>query len=362
MPQTVPAESLTRIHVQQALDAKTKPPGALGRLEALALQIALLQQTLAPTADPARVVVFAADHGVTVENVSAYPAAVTAQMVATAAAGGAAVAVMARALGASVELWDVGVAADLSGVAGIRHAKVRMGTRNFVAEPAMTAAECAAALGTGRAAATEAARAGVRTLILGEMGIGNTTSASALAAALVGLAPASAVGRGTGVDEAGLARKAEAVRRALARGVPTEPLDVLASVGGFEIAAIAGAMLAAPSLGLVVLVDGFIASAAALVAVRHDPAVLSHLVAAHRSAEAAHAAVLDALGLAPLLDLGLRLGEGTGAVLALPIVRAACAVLAEMATFSGAGVSGPVEATLEVPARLPVDRLARVTP
>ena len=354
-PDLSPETPLTPARIQQALDAKTKPPGALGRIEALAARVAAVQQTLAPRADPARVVVFAADHGVAAQGVSAYPAAVTAQMVATAASGGAAVSVMARALGAAVEVWDVGVDADLAGVAGVRHAKVRPGTRNLAAEPAMTAAECCAALDAGRQAATEAAEAGVRTLILGEMGIGNTTAAAALAAALVGLAPEQAVGRGTGVDDAGLARKADAVRRALARGVPDAPLGVLAAFGGLEIAAIAGAMLAAPGLGLVVLVDGFIASAAALVAVREDPAVRAHLVAGHRSAEAAHGAVLTALGLEPLLDLGLRLGEGTGAVLALPLVRAACAVLAEMATFDGAGVSGPVETPVETPAGVPAE-------
>ena len=351
MPHPSPEAPLTPARIQQALDAKTKPPGALGRIEALAAQAAAVQQTLTPAADPARVVVFAADHGVAVEGVSAYPAEVTAQMVRTAAAGGAAVSVMARALGAAVEVWDVGVNADLAGVPGVRHAKVRAGTRNLAAESAMTAEECASALDVGRAAAAEAAAAGVRTLVLGEMGIGNTTSAAALAAALVGLAPEAAVGRGTGVDDAGLARKAAAVRRALARGVPAAPLGALASLGGLEIAALVGAMLAAPGLGLLVLVDGFIASAAALVAVREDPAVRPHLVAGHCSAEAAHGAVLAALGLEPLLDLGLRLGEGTGAVLALPLLRAACAVLSEMATFDGAGVSGPVESPAEaVPA------------
>ncbi|MFN3596725.1 MAG: nicotinate-nucleotide--dimethylbenzimidazole phosphoribosyltransferase [Rubricoccaceae bacterium] len=333
--------------IQAALDAKTKPPGALGRLETLAAQAARVQGTLAPEADPARVVVFAADHGVAARGVSAYPAEVTAQMVAVAASGGAAVSVLARSVGASVEVVDVGVASDTSGFAGVQQAVVRRGTRDLTREPAMTEAECAAAREVGREAARRAARAGVRTLALGEMGIGNTTAAAALVAALTGVPPEAAVGRGTGVDAAGLARKVAAVQTALARGEgvppdrPAGPLATLARLGGLEIAALVGAMLEAPAHRMLVLVDGVIATAAALVAVRAEPSTAGALVFAHRSADAGHAAALHALGAEPLLDLGMRLGEGTGAVLAVPLVRAACAMLCEMATFEGAGVSGP---------------------
>ncbi|MEL6703170.1 MAG: nicotinate-nucleotide--dimethylbenzimidazole phosphoribosyltransferase [Bacteroidota bacterium] len=328
---------LTPADVRAALDAKAKPPGALGRLDDLALRVALVQGTLRPDPDPARVLLFAADHGVAEDGVSAYPASVTAAMVRTVAAGGAAVAVLAQSCGVSLEIVDVGVNADLSDVAGIVHAPVARGTRNLARGPAMTAAECEAAWQVGADAAQRAADAGVRTILPGEMGIGNTTAAAAVLAALNRWTPASSVGRGTGVDDAGLARKADAVRAGLAH-IPeaAEPRDVLAHVGGFEIAAMAGAFAAAPDLGLVAVVDGFIATAAATVAVRHDARVAAHLIAGHASAESAHRRALDALGLVPILDLGLRLGEGTGAVLALPVVRAACAILREMATLDEA--------------------------
>ncbi|MEM6785564.1 MAG: nicotinate-nucleotide--dimethylbenzimidazole phosphoribosyltransferase [Bacteroidota bacterium] len=328
---------LTAADVQALLDAKAKPPGALGRLDDLALRVALVQNTLQPDPDPARVLLFAADHGVTEDRVSAYPASVTAAMVRTAAAGGAAVSVLTQSCGASLDITDVGVNADLRDVAGIFHASVARGTGNFVQGPAMTTTEREAAWRAGTDAARRAAEAGVRTILPGEMGIGNTTAAAAVLAALFGWTPESSVGRGTGVDDVGLARKAAAVRAGL-RLLPASasPLDVLTQVGGFEIAAMAGAFAAAPSLGLVVVVDGFIATAAAAVAVRHDARVADHLVAGHASAESAHRRALDALGLRPVLDLGLRLGEGTGAVLALPVLRAACAVLRDMATLDEA--------------------------
>ena len=335
--------------VQAALDAKAKPPGALGRLDALAARVATVQGTLRPDPDPAHVVVFAADHGVAAggpaDGVSAYPAAVTAAMARTVAAGGAAVSVLAQSCGASVETVDVGVDADLSDAPDLVHAKVARGTRNLARGPAMTEAERDAAWQAGVSAARRAAQDGVRTLVPGEVGIGNTTASAAVLAALLGWAPGEAVGRGTGVDDAGLARKTEAVRAGLAH-VPggAGPLDVLRHVGGLEIAAMAGAFAAAPALGLVAVVDGFIATAAATVAVRHDPAVAGHLVAGHASAEAAHRRALAALGLVPVLDLGLRLGEGTGAVLALPVLRAACAVLREMATLDEALALSPAPA------------------
>ena len=323
--------------VQAALDAKAKPPGALGRLDALAARVAAVQGTLRPDPDPARVVVFAGDHGVAAEGVSAYPAAVTAAMARTIAAGRAAVSVLARSCGASLEVVDVGVDADLAGARGVARAKVARGTRNLARGPAMTEAERDAAWRVGAASARRAAEAGVRTLVPGEVGIGNTTASAAVLAALLGWAPEEAVGRGTGVDGAGLARKTDAVRAGLAHlPAGAGPLDVLRHVGGLEIAAMAGAFAAAPGLGLVAVVDGFVATAAAAVAVRHAPAVAGHLVAGHVSAEGGHRRALAALGLEPVLDLGLRLGEGTGAVLALPVLRAACAVLREMATLDEA--------------------------
>ncbi|MEM1054055.1 MAG: nicotinate-nucleotide--dimethylbenzimidazole phosphoribosyltransferase [Bacteroidota bacterium] len=335
-------DSPTATEIQAALDAKAKPPGALGRLDALAARVARVQGTLLPDPDPARVVVFVGDHGVAADGVSAYPAAVTPAMARTIAGGGAAVSVLARSCGASVEVVDVGIDADLTGEPGIVHAKVARGTHNLANGPAMTDAERDAAWNAGADAARRASADGVRTLVPGEVGIGNTTAAAAVLAALFGWAPEDAVGRGTGVDDAGLARKAEAVRAGLAH-LPTEagPLEVLRHVGGFEIAAMAGAFAAAPALGLVAVVDGFVATAAAAIAVRHNPAVAGHLVAGHVSAEAAHRRAVAALGLEPVLDLEMRLGEGTGGVLALPILRAACAVLREMATLDEALALAP---------------------
>jgi nicotinate-nucleotide--dimethylbenzimidazole phosphoribosyltransferase len=326
-----------------AVAAKTKPPGSLGRLEELAVDLAVIQGTLRPSVDPARLVVFGADHGVAAESVSAYPSEVTAQMMANLAAGGAAACVFTRAAGMSLEIVDVGVAADLSAVAGIHHAKVRPGSANFLAGPAMSAAECGMALDVGRAAARRAAAAGCRALALGDMGIGNTTAAAALASALTGASPERTVGRGTGVDDRTLAHKREVVTRALERHVRSGlgPADLLAAVGGFEMAAIAGAVLEAAARRVVVVLDGYIVTTAALAAVRLEPACRDVCVLSHRSAEAGHAVIIEALGGEPLLDLRLRLGEGTGAVLALPLLRAACAMLGEMATFESAGVSGP---------------------
>jgi nicotinate-nucleotide--dimethylbenzimidazole phosphoribosyltransferase len=348
--------AVTRAAAQAALDAKTKPVGALGRLEALAARLAVAQGTLRPRAERARVVVFAADHGVAAEGVSAYPSAVTREMVRTFAAGGAAVCVLARAAGAELEVVDVGVDAEPFALAGVVDARVRRGSRNLAREAAMTAGECDRALAAGRAAARRAAEMGADVLVPGEMGIGNTTSAAALVSALAGAPPAATVGRGTGVDDARLAHKRAVVAGALARHAlgaapargPADARRALERVGGLELAAMAGAALEGAARGLVVVVDGYIATAAALAAAHLDPAVLPALVFAHRSAEPGHAVALGAfaaLGLPaddarPLLDLDLRLGEGTGGVLALPLLRAAARVLGEMATFEQAGVSG----------------------
>ena len=325
-----------------AVAAKTKPPGSLGRIEEVAVELAVLQQTLKPSVDPARLVVFGADHGVAAEGVSAYPSEVTAQMMANLAGGGAAACVFTRALGVSLEIVDVGVAADISGLTNIVHAKVRAGTANFATRPAMTAAELSAAIEVGREAARRAAQAGCRALALGDMGIANTTAAAALVSALTGASPERTVGRGTGIDDVVLAHKREVVARALSLHVTSGlgPAELLAALGGLEIAAIAGAVLEGADRGLAVLLDGFIVGAAALAAVRMEPRSRAACFLSHRSAEAGHGVVLEALGGQALLDLGLRLGEGTGAVLALPLLRAACAMLSDMATFESAGVSG----------------------
>jgi len=324
-----------------AVDAKTKPPGALCRIEELAIELAVLQGTLRPAVDPARLVVFGADHGVAVEGVSAYPSEVTAQMMANLAGGGAAACVFTRALGLSLEVVDVGVAADISATEGIVHDKVRRGTANFAVGPAMTLEEVAASLEVGRRAAARAAQAGCRTLALGEMGIANTTTASALACALTSASAEVTVGRGTGIDDRRMLRKREVVSRALALhvrpGVPI--LELLAAIGGLEIAAIAGAIIEGRERGLAVIIDGFIVTVAALAALHLESRCRAACFFGHRSVEPGHGVVLEALRAEPLLDLGLRLGEGTGAVLALPLLRVACFMLSEMATFETAGVS-----------------------
>jgi nicotinate-nucleotide--dimethylbenzimidazole phosphoribosyltransferase len=325
----------------RAMDDKTKPPGSLGRLEALGVQLACVQRTLAPVVRRARVVVFAGDHGVTEEGVSAYPSRVTVEMMRNFSRGGAAINVIARANGVEVEVVDVGVAGDLCELDNIVHAKVRHGTRNFAHGPALTAAEVDAALHAGRMAARRAAADGVDALGLGEMGIGNTTAAAAILSALTGISPAETVGRGTGIDDAGLIRKREVVEAALSRHASTNltPHGALAAVGGLEITAIAGAAIEAPRHGVLVVADGFISTVGVLAACRIDPAVRDAVAFSHRSAERGHGHALRALDACPLLDLDLRLGEGTGAALAMPFLRAAAAVMCDMATFAEAGVS-----------------------
>ena len=341
--------------VQAHLDALTKPPGSLGRLEKLALQVGVVLGDPPPPLEDAVVFVFAADHGVAAQGVSAYPAEVTAQMCANFSGGGAAINVLTRACGAGVRVVDAGVAADVGGLAGIEHRKVRAGTDDLSAGPAMTASEVEEALALGMevagggAGSTGAARPPGPWLVgVGEMGIGNTTAAAAVTACLTGAAGREVVGRGTGVDDGGLARKRDVVERAVARVARDEDprsdaVAVLRQVAGFEIAAMSGAMIGAAARGALVLVDGFISSAAALAACRLCPGLSPYLVASHRSTEPGHAVVLAALGLEPLLDLDMRLGEGTGCALAIPIVRAAGALLREMATFESAGISGPSE-------------------
>jgi nicotinate-nucleotide--dimethylbenzimidazole phosphoribosyltransferase len=350
----------TSADAQNAIDDKTKPPGSLGDLELWAVRLVGIQDTLTPAIDRARIIVFGADHGVAAEGVSAYPPQVTGEMMRNFARGGAAINVLARANHIEVEVIDVGVDADLADTPGLIHAKVRRGSRNFLHEPAMTTPELDAALAVGRAAAQRAAHDHVRAVGLGEMGIANTTAAAALLSALTGAPPTDTVGRGTGVDDTRLAHKRTVVTRALATHFPVEtlsssspttppppfitervvdPRTALATLGGLELAAIAGAALEAPRHGIAVVADGFISTVAILAALRIDPSIAPALFFAHRSAESGHALALDTIGARPMLTLNLRLGEGTGAALAIPLLRSAAAILTEMATFSTANVS-----------------------
>ena len=328
------------------LDAKTKPPGSLGRLEELACRLAAIRGRLPEGPLHPAIVVAAADHGVAARGVSAYPIEVTAQMLANFAGGGAAICVLAREAGARLVVVDAGVIGGAA-VDGVR-TEVVDGVRctdDLTMGPAMSRSTATGMIERGIALAEGLAAEGVQILGLGEMGIANTTSASALTAALLPAEPSLVCGPGTGIDDAGLARKVDAVRRGLAaNGLPrpdADPVDVLSAVGGLEIAFLVGVTLGAAARRIPVLLDGFVSSVAALVPCGFREAAAASLVAATRSPEPGHALVLERLGLEPLLDLGLRLGEGTGAALALPLVRSSIAILTDMATFDAAGVSGP---------------------
>ena len=325
--------------IRRAIDSKTKPLGALGVVEDLAAQIARIQGTLAPRLERCRLTLFAGDHGIAGEAVSAYPQAVTRQMVTNFLAGGAAASVFARANGVDLRVVDAGVAGDPMDMPGLVPRRIAGGTRNCADEPAMTAEQRDAALGAGDAlgggVAADAAA-------FGEMGIANTSAATLIAHKLTGAGLDALVGRGTGLDDGGLAHKRRVLERAAAR--TADRLDArtaLREYGGFEIVMMAGAMLGAARAGVVVLVDGFIASVAALAAVGLAPALRDYLVFAHRSAEQGHRTVLEALDARPLLDFDMRLGEGTGALIAWPVLKCAAAMLSEMASFESAGVSGP---------------------
>ncbi len=320
----------------------TKPRGSLGRLEALSVQLAGIAGRSLPRVDRKAVVVLAGDHGVAAEGVSAYPPEVTAQMVLNFLGGGAAVNVLARQAGARVVVVDVGVAGDLPAHPDLVPAKVARGTASFLRGPAMSREQAAQAIAAGAGVVAAEAGRGLDLLATGEMGIGNTTPASAIAAVYTRLPVAQVTGRGTGVDDAGLARKVEVIEAGLAlhRPDPDDPLGVLAAVGGFEIGAIAGVCLAAAAHRVPVVVDGFISAAGALIAAALCPAARPYMIASHLSVEQGHGPLWQALGLEPLLALDLRLGEGSGAVLAMHLVEAACRILGEMATFEDAGVSG----------------------
>ncbi|MDE0680691.1 MAG: nicotinate-nucleotide--dimethylbenzimidazole phosphoribosyltransferase [Gammaproteobacteria bacterium] len=324
--------------VREAIDSKTKPVGALGRLEDLAAQLARVQQTLAPRAARCKLTVFAGDHGIATAGVSAYPPEVTRQMLLNFLAGGAAANVMARALGVDFTVVDAGVMGPAVEHPRLDSRRIAPGTLNFLEQPAMPVEQCESALRAGR----EIGSGGDHEVAcFGEMGIGNTSSASLVAAKILGLPLDGLVGLGTGLDAAGLARKQRVLETAAAR-TPAEldPSAALREYGGFESVMLAGAVLGAAHAGKLVLVDGFIATVSALAAARLSPEVMGNLVFAHRSAETGHSVVLEALGASPLLDLGIRLGEGAGALLAWPLVRAAAAMLRDMASFESAGVSG----------------------
>lgn len=332
------ADAALQARLQLRIDAKTKPLGALGRLETLALQLGLILRDEAPVLADPQLVVFAADHGLAAQGVSAYPQDVTWQMVENMLAGGAAVSVLARQQRLALTLVDAGVARALASRPGLVTAhRIAPGTRDASREPAMSMAQCRAALRAGRAVVRDLPG---RVLLLGEMGIANTSSAALLLARLAGLPLERAVGRGTGLDDDGLAKKRAVLARVLARHADADtPLAALQCFGGFEIAMLAGAMLQAAHERRVIVIDGFIVGAALLVASELAPAVLDYCVFSHVGAEAGHRALLDRLGADPLLALGLRLGEGSGAVLAWPLVDAAAKLLTEMASFASAHVS-----------------------
>lgn len=320
----------------------TKPAGALGRLETLSIQLAGITGALRPALTPRQIIVCAADHGVVAEGTSAYPSAVTAQMVLNFLNGGAAINVLARCFGAGVTVLDVGVLEDLPEHPQLQRRKIRRGTANLRLQPAMSRAEAVAAILAGAEVAEAAILTGARVLATGDMGIGNTTPSAAIAAAVSGQPVAKVTGRGTGLDDPSWLHKVTVIEDALARRKPdaTDGLDLLSQVGGLEIGAIAGIVLAGAARRIPVLLDGLISTAGATIAAILCPAVRPFLIASHSSVEPGHATLLQFLGLTPLLNLDLRLGEGTGAALALPLLDAAVATLNEMATFSEAQVSG----------------------
>lgn len=319
----------------------TKPAGALGQLEAIAIQLAGLQGCEQPQIQRPWLSLFAGDHGVVAEGVSAFPQAVTAQMLHNFVGGGAAVSVLARVQNIPLEVVDLGTIDLNLELPGVRHLRLGAGTGNFAQGPAMTVEQCRLALAAGRDAVLRAQAINADLFLAGEMGIGNTTSATALACALSAATPAQLVGPGTGLDQAGVAHKQAVIERALAlHGVAlAEPFEALRRVGGFELAALTGAYLACAQAGIPALVDGFICTAAALCALRLNPECAPWLLFAHAGAEPGHAALLASLNARPLLDLGLRLGEGSGAALVLPLIKLACQLHAGMATFQQAAVT-----------------------
>lgn len=336
-----PIDAQTVEQAQARQQQLTKPAGSLGRLESVAVQLAGIQGQVKPRLDQLWIAIFAGDHGVVAEGVSAFPQEVTGQMLHNFVSGGAAISVLARQLGASLEVVDLGTVTPSLNLPGVRHLNIGPGTANFVEGSAMTPAQGELALQAGRDSVQRAIAAGAQLFIGGEMGIGNTTAASALACALLDCPVVHLAGPGTGLNAAGVSHKAQVIERALAlhgaqRG---DVLQTLFNLGGFEIAALVGAYLACAQEGVAVLVDGFICSVAALVAVRLNPECRQWLLFGHRGAEPGHRHVLETLNAEPLLDLGLRLGEGSGAALAVPLLRLACDLHGQMATFAEAAVA-----------------------
>lgn len=332
-------EAASQAEARQA--ALTKPPGSLGRLEHLAVRLAGLQGTQQPETDRVHITVFAGDHGIAAENVSAFPQSVTAEMLRNFAAGGAAISVIARHIGAELEVINLGTVHDTATLEGVRNHVLGPGTANFAEQASMDGEQLSQAMGAGRDAVTRARQTGARLFIGGEMGIANTTAATALACSLLEAEPSELSGPGTGLDAEGVSHKAGVIQSALAlhRDRIRKPVDALRYLGGFEMAALTGACIACAQRGTPVLVDGFISSVAALTAVRIKPGVEQWLLFSHVSAEPGHKAVLEALQAEPLLDLGMRLGEGSGAASAVPLLRLACKLHNRMATFDEAQVS-----------------------
>lgn len=336
-----PADPRLLAQAQSRLDRLTKPIGSLGRLEELAARYVMITGEMKPAIPHGAVFTFAADHGVTVEGVSAYPSAVTPQMVLNFLRGGAGVNVLARHVGVEVRVVDIGVAFDFELAPGLIHKKVMPGTKNLLVESAMSPVQAEQTLQVGIDLALEAAQQGIGLIGTGEMGIGNTTASSAIATVMTGRSVSEVTGRGTGIDDASHAHKIDVIQRALNfhRLDSRNAMEVLAKVGGLEIGGLAGLMLGAAAARIPVVLDGFIAGAAALIAVGLQPRCADYLIASHRSVERGHQAVLDHLELKPLFDLDLRLGEGTGACLGMSLVFAAIKILTQMATFDEAGVS-----------------------
>jgi nicotinate-nucleotide--dimethylbenzimidazole phosphoribosyltransferase len=325
----------------ERLDSLTKPPRSLGRLEEIAARISAIQDDVRPVLRAKTIVLMAGDHGVTAEGVAPYPTEVTMQMVANFASGGAAINQLGRHASAEIMLVDMGVATSLEGIGSVVDARIADGTANMAVGPAMSREQAVSAVITGIDIARRIAADGVSAIGTGEMGIGNSTAAAAVTSALTGVDPSLVVGRGTGLDDAGVLHKADVVRRAIAVNSPDadDPLDVLAKVGGFEIAGLAGVVIGAAAAGVPVVSDGYIAGAATLAALRLAPAAAPYVFASHRSVEPGHTVLLAAMGLDPVLELDMRLGEGTGAALAMSLMDAACAMMSGMATFAEAGVT-----------------------
>jgi len=337
-----PLDASYRKKAQERLDSLTKPQGSLGRLEELAAQIVAIREEMRPELRKKVIFTFAGDHGVTEEGVSAFPKEVTPQMVFNFLRGGAGVNVLARHAGSEVAVIDIGVDFDFKGVQGLLHRKVVQGTKNMTKGPAMTAREAQMCLSIGIDLASEYADRGYDLFGTGEMGIGNTTPSSAIIAALSGRPVSEVTGRGTGIADGAFDNKVRVIEKAIEvnRPDPSDPIDVLAKVGGAEIAGIAGLCLGAAARRIPVLIDGFISTAGALIAYEIEPKVSDYMISAHQSVEAGHRCMLERMGLRPILDLDLRLGEGTGAAVAMNIVEASLRMYNDMATFAEASVTG----------------------